>query len=521
MRQLIFVIYLFLLAPISTHAGDFLDTRITFGISDDNILLGPGQSNPSSPSVSFIPGDRNTLFFDNYNTRFSGFETLSHAVLYKKLPSYFKRLTTEAALVVRMQYIPERADTSFSLKDAGSYILLTYDFIESPDLKRQLTLTTFPLSSDRFRLGYSYRLSWGGDSTFPRRTIVSPVPGFKLQFNYDFTRDLNLFAFTGLKTTFLQKRVTPELIEEETAYGVLGGFGFSAGGFRIEGGAAFFDKGTFANPGVRGLPVTFYGVSSQISYSYGMPIGVSIDFQLYRNDPDMPMRFFRAERYEPGKFSFALSAEFSHITNMLQDAEKLDTISPAPGMAADLNFSMKFGYLRFHADIVFRDLGFILQNVPGFVPFQGFSSKQKISPEFFAAVGIDYYIKPAYLTIGLKGGVMIPATFRGEIPPELVGGTPPSSLTGEQIVVIRDEGDFMLIPTKDEVGNPADIMPVFSIKFNLKWQLSDFLAVVGEFMLSVDNNQTRLERTAEGGAEFRKFIDPLKIGFNAMLQARF
>lgn len=522
-RLLLLLVSLFLVfPPVVVHAGDFLDTRITFGISDDNLLLGPGQSNPSSPSTSFIPGQRNTLFFDNYNTRFSGFETLSHIVLYKKLPSFFKGLTTEAALVVRMIYEAERRDRVFVLQDSGSYLQLTYSFTDSKTLRRDLQFTAFPLSSDRFRLGYSYRISWGGDRTFPRRTVTSPVPGFKLQFNYDFTPDTRFFLFTGVKTAFLQKLVTSELIEEEVAVGVLGGLGFRAYGFQLEVGGAFFEKGTFAITELRGEPVYFYGVSSQISYSYGMPIGVSIDFQLYRNDPQLPMKFFRPEQYTEGKFSFAIGAEFSYVVNELQNADQLNAIVPSPGIAADLNFRMKYGYFRLHADIVFRDLGFILNEVPGFVPFQSFSSKQQTTPEFFAAVGFDYYIKPAYLTLGLKGGIQIPATFRGNLPAETVGNNPPSNLQGEQLVVIRNEGDFILLPTTDKNGNPVFALPVFSLKVNAKLQFNDFMALVGEFLFSVDQNQTTLDRsTDDGTVAVRKFIDPFRIGFNLVLQARF
>jgi hypothetical protein len=512
--------------PKQAMAGDFMDTRITFGMADNNLLLGPGQSNPNSPSPNFLPGQQNTLFFDNYNTRFSGFETLSHAVLYKEMPSFFKGLTTAAALVVRLQYRENNSRTAeFQLRDSGSYIFMEYDLGGSKTLKRNISFTAFPLSSDRFRMGYSFRISWGGDRTFPRRTVISPVPGGKLQLTYDFNKDTRFFIFAGAKTSLLQKRITPELIEEETAAGVLSGLGLRIGGFQIEGGAAFFDKGTFSNPGVRGEPVQFYGFTGQMSYSYGIPIGVSIDFQLYRNDPNTPFRFFRPETYTPGKFSFAISSEFSYVVNMLQDADTLTGIIPAPGMAGDLNFRMKYGYFRMHADIVFRDLGFILQEVPGFVPFQSFTAdqiKQSISPEFFIAVGADYYIKDARLTVGLKAGVLFPAYFKGFLPPEVTGNNAPNSLETDQIVVIRNEGDFTLLPPKDSAGNAVTVLPVISAKLNFKWQLSPFLAAVGELLFSLDNNQTRLQRSVEDGTvEERVFIDPIILGFNLMLQARF
>lgn len=527
-RLLVFLALLLTAAPLSAWAGDFMDSRVTFGLADNNLLLGPGQSNPNSPSPNFLPGSRNTLFFDNYNTRFSGFETLSHAVLYKKLPSYIDGLTTAAALVIRMRYQPDRRSVEFQILDSGSYIFLSYDLggDKKRKIRRTLDLTAFPLSSDRFRLGYSFRLSWGGNSTFPRRTVTSPVPGAKLQFTYDFNPGTRFFVFAGAKTTLIQKIVNDGLLtEEETAYGFLGGIGFKAAGFQIEGGAAFFDKGTFQQAGVRGEPIQFFGFTGQASYSMGMPIGVSIDFRLYENDPDRPTKFFRPEKYTPGQFSFAVSAEYSYVVNMLQDPETLTGIVPAPGMAADLNFRMKYGYFRLHADFVFRDLGFILRDVPGFVPFQAFTIEQlqqSISPEFFMAIGVDYYIKAARLTLGIKGGFLIPAYFKGLLPIEQTGNNPISSLGGEQIVVILDDGDIRLLPPTDSNGNKVEVLPIISAKLNFKWQLSPFLAVIGEFLFSVDNNQTRLERSTEDGTTAeRVFIDPIVIGFNLLMQARF
>ena len=530
LRATCFLLLSAVLLPKIANAGDFMDTRITFAITDDNLLLGPGRSNPSSPSTSFVPGARSVLFFDNYNKRDTGFETLSHASLYKEMPSFFKGLVTAAAMVVRMDYFLERRE--FRLTDAGSYLRATYYFNpadaeakEKPRLRRNFDVVGFPLSSDRFRMGYSFRISWGGDFTFPRRSIRSPIPGLKMQLNYDFSETVGLSIFLGAKTALLQQLVTREQIEEETAYGLLGGFALRIGNLTIEGGSAFFNKGTFFNPNVKGEPIYFYGFSGQIAYTLGLPIGVSMDFQLYRNDPLRPQKFFLPEKYTPGKFSFMVAAEASMVVNLLEDPEpgNLGGIVPQQGIAADLNFRMKYGYLRMHVDIMYRDLPFILKDVPGFVPFQAFTRNQAHTPEFFAAAGIDYFIAPAHLTIGIIAGVQIPATFRGTLPTELTGQVPTGSLGGQQIVVVREEGDFVILPTVDAAGNPVEIIPIFSAKLNIKWQLSEFLAILGQLLFSVDNNETRLVRAqgGDGTVERREFVEPIRLGFNIMAQARF
>ena len=104
-------------------AGDFVDTRITFIFSDDNLLAGPGETLINSPTPDFGPRENNFFPFENLDTRDSGQETLSHLVLYRALPGFSDRLLTEASLVVRFSLFGE-GDVSFG--DDGSYLRLTY-----------------------------------------------------------------------------------------------------------------------------------------------------------------------------------------------------------------------------------------------------------------------------------------------------------------------------------------------------------------------------------------------------------
>ena len=166
-------------------AGDFIDTRLSFVFSDNNFFAGPGETPINSPGFGIGANKSNTLFFDNYDTRFSGFETMSHLVLYSKLPSFFDNLTTEASLVIRFFIGGESSGDDWwkynKLYDAGSYIRLTYDLSQGTEDNKNLQLVLFPVSGDRFRLGYSYRISWGGSSVFPLNYGL--VPAAKLQLN--------------------------------------------------------------------------------------------------------------------------------------------------------------------------------------------------------------------------------------------------------------------------------------------------------------------------------------------------
>ena len=86
----VFVLLLALGMAAPALAGDAMDTRLSFVFSENNFFAGPGETQVNSPGFGIGADKSNTLFFDNYDTRFSGFETLSHLVLYKKLPSFFE-----------------------------------------------------------------------------------------------------------------------------------------------------------------------------------------------------------------------------------------------------------------------------------------------------------------------------------------------------------------------------------------------------------------------------------------------
>src|SRR4029077_19657228 len=75
-------------------AGDFVDTRITFLFSDNNIFAGPADYSPQ-PDFTQRPGIN--YFFDNYNTRDSGQETKPDLAVYKRMTGWSPRLETEAA----------------------------------------------------------------------------------------------------------------------------------------------------------------------------------------------------------------------------------------------------------------------------------------------------------------------------------------------------------------------------------------------------------------------------------------
>ncbi len=481
-------------------AGDFIDTRLSFVFSENNFFAAPGETPINSPGFGIGADSSNTLFFDNYDTRFSGFETMSHLVLYSKLPSFFENLTTEASLVVRFLILDEKET---AIRDAGSYIRLTYDLSGGTADNKNVQLVLFPVSGDRFRLGYSYKISWGGSEIFPLNYGL--VPAAKLQLNWDY-----MYGFVGAKTTQIRENIgDTEQTEMVTNYGLLAGFGVDINGIRAEINGGYFTRGTFQPQGLRGEDIYGGGYSIQVGYHKGMPIGTSIDFKLYENDPELEYKFFRPEKYDDG-FSFVVKAEFSQLFHTLEDPERFATSVVQQAYAADLNFAMKWKFMRVHFDAMYRTLPFLLFNVPSFTPFQDFPSAAETSPEYFVALGVDWHFPDLHLTPGLKFGVQQPATYTIENLD--VGG---AMFSGRRTVVVRDVASRDILPVNE------DAALIWSIKATAKMDISEAFAVVAEVYYTWDDNQVIYVSDFYGLNVFSQFVDAGILGLNLAAQARF
>jgi len=489
-----------LLLASGSRAGDFMDTRLTFTLSENNFFAGPGETPQNSPGFGIGADRSNTLFFDNYETRYSGFETLSHLVLYKKMPSFFERLTTEASLVVRFLLNDEKQTT---IQDAGSYIRLSYDFSEQLGEGSNLELVLFPVSGDRFRLGYSYKISWGGSSIFPLNNGL--VPAAKLQLNFP-----QGYAFAGVKTTQIEEYLgNTSQTEMVTNYGALAGLGLDIQGIRAEVNAGYFTRGTLPHPGVLGRGAYATGISYQLGYHRGMPIGTSIDFALYKNDPEMEANFFKPEKYGEG-LSFVVKHEGTFFFQTLSDPDNYGSTTNQLAMAFDLNLALKFGFWRLHLDAMYRTLSFLLHEVPSFTPFQDFPQAASTSPEYFAAAGIDYHLPSLHLTPGVVLGMQMPATY--SIENLAVGGL---EFGGKRTVVVQSASQRSVLPEGEEARM------VFSVKFNSRWDISEMLAAILEVYFTWDDNQSRFVSDFYGLNLHAEFLDARVLGMNLALQARF
>lgn len=506
--------------------SDFIDTRLTFSVGDDDVLHATGETVPLSPNVSFGDRRRYRLFFDNLNSVFAGRENLTHLVLYSKMPGFIDNLDTEASMVLRFDLgnlASGSGNLNASLYDSGSFIRLFYHFDD--DTKKQdygLGLTMFPIDTDRMRLGWLYDISWGGtnarinQSIFPR--IQGSSPGFKLQFQHPI-----FYLYGGMKTAQIvqvEEILTPGTSEVEvirvgeTNYGGLFGGGVKITDYaNIDVGGGYFQQGKFDLPDVLGEDVFTFGVSTRASiHDAESGTSQSIDFALYRNDPMAEDRLLAPTIDQKDRdFAWTVSAEFTNLWQNLKDFDVPGQTKLQQARAAALQLVLKPGDFAASLTGIYRDLPYVLRNVPSFVPFETLPGEDEaeVGDEFFVAANVAYYFEGPRLTPSFGGGLQFPATFK-------TSTVDAADNTIGRTVVIRQQGDVSILPVD------RDSVPIFQARVSLKWDISKILSAVAWAQYSRDNNGTFVERDPnEGTVALRSFVSPDFLGFGGAAQARF
>ncbi len=507
-----------------TRVGDFMDTRLTWVFGDDDVLKQTGQAFPLSPLVSVGERRQYRLFFDNLNSRFAGRENLTHLALYKKMPGFIEDLDTEASLIMRLDLAAlssNSGNVNQAFYDAGSFIRAFYHTAKHDDPKKVegLGFTFWPIDTDRFRLGYLYDLSWGGtaaninQSIFPR--IVGSSPGAKFSFEHP-----KFNVFVGFKTAQIvqvEETLTPGTSEVEqirigqTNVGLLAGGGFQpADNFHFDVGGGFFTQGKFDLPDVEGQGVYTGGVSARlVAHHEDQPVGQSIDFSLYRNDPNKPQQIFRPETYVEDKVLWQVSLEGDALFQRLKDFDRTGVVAIQPALAGALSAQIKADYFRASLTGIFRDLPYVLRNQPSFIPFETVPEGAESTPEFFAALALDYHFKDAHLTPGIGAGLQLPATFTST-------SVDLSSAPISRTVVIREQGNIAILPVN------TGSTPIIQTRASLKWDISSILSALVWIQYVRDNNATFIERDPnQGTVALRTFVSPDFLGFGTAAQARF
>jgi len=482
--------------------SDFMKTSLTFYLGDDNVLAGNADRSPNFGMGNEYP----ELFFEGLNSEKQKVVSETHMVVYAQMPGFLPFVDTEAAFVAEFELSrdPDNKQLIGRFRDDGSYVAITFWFNRS---KRgnNLKLTAWPYSANRFRLGYTYDLTWGGNTIWARNR--GPVPGVKLHLDMQ-----HFYAFIGAKSL---PQLRADNNEVENYWGLLAGFGpnFSFGpgdslklNYDVSGG--YFSRGTFQQDPFRATALQAFGVSQRVQLTKDTRMGLSPDLRLLVNDPERRRQVTGVPNYQ-GDWGFGVGAEFTTLWQTLIDANDPSQAAFDNAITAGVFAQGRFlRNLRVGLDVVYRDVSFLVFNVPGLTPYLSFVEDTIRTPQIYGALWADYYFEKAKVTPGIVFGLMQPASFAAA-----------TDATGQRkLQVIREANDYELMPDGTEAA-----FTVLSIKGSVKWHLSPIVALIGEVSYTQDFNVSRVVTNADTGVGERVLDDAMaqRLGVNLLIQASF
>jgi hypothetical protein len=519
------VVAVSLYAATTVLAQPFDETTISFSFADDDILKDPGETRKNSPAA-YIGGQA-----ENGVDRVGGSvfnKTSTRLSLHKRVDT--GNLYPEGNLRLRMAVDD---DGEYTFHDDSTYLSLNWTPIED----HKVHLTMYPVDSDRLRLGYHYDISWGGTRVFPTNFTRGLVPAFVVG-----AETPRLGGFIGLKTALVRSPAEDILdnpggntnqFVERTFYGLLGGAHVRlTEGLKIHLSGGYFGKGTSTRADVLGAPIHSGGFSTMISYHTGGEVGKRLDLRMYYEDPDNYALAPKPDAYNQD-FGFDVALEYSRLTQTLEDPDRFGSTTNENSNALALSAGLRLQKLRIHFDAIYRDLSYIVWNVPGFVPNQALPKSADLAhggsfaflPEFlggeiFAVLSTDYFVeftKSMGFTPAISIGFLLPATYTPTAS-ESVGQGPFSAdhAKGIQTTVVRgsNANDWDTLPPGDEE------LPVFMAKLDLRYNLSQHFSIVGEISYANDPNYSQVELDQHGHAK-RVFIDPHIIGLGVVSELAF
>jgi hypothetical protein len=505
-----------LLLPRGAAAGDFIDTRISFTLGDDNFYKNAGEQVPDSPRIGIGDREGYELPFDNLDLATTGRENELHLVLYKKVGGILPGLITEAAaaMEVDLAALEEGQSVDRVFSDDSSYIRLIYAIDPGRKGDRYLDVVLFPLSGDRFRVGYLYDLTWGGADMFPRKKGLSPA--FKLGGNHGI-----LYWWGGMKMVLAEtaldesanlQGLTLETSENETLYSALFGVGTEPiPGLSIDLSGGYVQMARNPIKDVANELVTATGFSARLAYGQGLSVGLSSDLRLLRNDVEFLESLSRRPTYGSG-LSWRVALEGNAIVQTLADPDLYAATTRQWASAGALDVRMQYDRLRVNLTAVYRSLQFSLLNTPSFVPFTAFNEDAIVQPQIFGAVAADYFFERWSLMPGIQAGVEMPASVKTEVFASI--GNAPPSLVGVFDVLVRTTGERIILPAGEER------VPIYSARITTRWYPSEMLTLLAFLIIAYDENSTRLEINADL-TKSRVFQDPFILGAGVTAQARF
>lgn len=485
------------LLPLA-QAGDFMDVWVSTALEDTNILAGPDAY---SPAMNFVERG-NRAFFENYETRATDDISQGELVLYRADDGYFDGWSTEAALVLRtIPFLdPDQTDPGTLITDDGSFVRIVRN-LGGED--HEISLTGFAINSGRFRLGYSYDLTWGGRNIYAFTT--GSAPGVRLQWD----RGGN-YVFAGAKTA-VGDYVDPvsRRKNNQAYYGGLFGAGLMVGdNLKLEAGSGIFQQGQILNVDDTlsehyGALIMAYGGAAQVGWRSrsDMPFIESADLRLYRNGPEFARNTYIRHTQLDGS-GVLMQGEINVLSHNLLSATNDDTLVMETGIAGDLQTLFVRGGTSLAIDLVYKDLAYILFNVPGLTSGVAMNPDMETTAQLYGRIKAAHYFANARTTPSIGLGLMQPATYT------------------------TSDGTFVQYTERDKEQVPSDQNPaaILSSVAGVQVDMSDSVVLIGEVLYTVDNNQSEFVQTEES-PEGDRIAAPWEerniLGVNLIMRARF
>ncbi|MCB9740999.1 MAG: hypothetical protein H6741_17010 [Alphaproteobacteria bacterium] len=484
----------------AAHAGEFMDTWVTTALEDDNVRAGPEDY---SPGANFVLRGNQT-FFDNYEARYTDDISQTHLVLYRADEGFKPGWWSETALVLEFNpYLdPDRSDPGVWLRDDGSYVSIGRDL---PGEDHVISVTGYAVNAGRFRLGYSYDLSYGSRNIIAPR--VSAMPGVRVQWQRK-----GSYVFVGAKSAINQRTQVAWQGDRNAAYySVLGGAGLNLMGGRakVEVGAGSFQQGQIINVKDTSSPlygelITALGTSGQVSFrtDADIPWIQSSELRLIRNSPEFMRDSYINHRQTDG-FGFLVQAEANRLAhNLLNPDDEASTVIES-GLAGDVQTLFIYNTTVAFADLVYKDLSYIVFNIPGLTSGVATSEAWTVTPQIYGRFGVAHHFPNAHLTPGLGVGIMKPASYTDE---------------EGKVNIALHERDLRAIP--DSYTAPYNVLSAVGA---LQADVTPSVVVIGEMLYTKNSNLSRVSEVSDG-ERVRVPEDAAltnALGFNLMLRARF
>ncbi len=463
------------------------------------LACGPILSSPEA-HASELASLRVSLLANDDDLKTSDFGNVSHLGLSVRSPELGSGLRAEAEVSLLL-YSSNAGGLGF--QDNASFVRLAWR-PESWGEAEGLSFTVLPLTSTRLHLGYEQPATWGRTvySGYGSRSGIGGVPGLEARL----TRE-HWYAFAAAKSVV---GFNHSSLEAERLALVMAGAGVDVWPLlRLEAAGAFVQHGAieaFANLG-REERASTRAVSGRVLFHHGAPIGPSVDFALYRQDPEVFEKLFAPEVY-PGGVSASVSLEATWLAQTLMDPDVAEGgMGGQSAEAAALQARLKVDFLRVHALALHRSATFISSEVPGLPPFRAFPQDTELQSELLLSAGADYHFPGPGLTVGLVGRAVWPAAFDNASFLGIPASTP-------SIVVLRGPAELSVLPPGRER------QPILLAKATLRWDFGSAFSALGEVFYTQDPNRTETEDGDTGIPEI--VLRPSStLGFSALLQARF